>query len=121
MEVPLQIELADVMKITCKKHLFIHFTIENIFSSRRRNWRCGLGAANRISIRFFEISVGQSTPLSAELPVPAGPHWLVESNDNIKNISEECSFENIASFYFAFRRNSGMASGEYRRRQQPNI
>lgn len=35
MEVPLQMKLADVMKIICKKHLFTHFPIENIFSSQR--------------------------------------------------------------------------------------
>lgn len=36
MEVSLQKELADVMKITCKKYLFTHFPIENIFSLQRR-------------------------------------------------------------------------------------
>ena len=46
---------------------------------------------------------------------------LAGSDDNIKTISEECGFENIESFYRAFRRNSGMAPGEYRRRQQPNV
>ena len=45
---------------------------------------------------------------------------LAGSDDNIKTISEECGFENLESFYRAFRRTSGMPPGEYRRRQQPN-
>lgn len=45
---------------------------------------------------------------------------LAGSDDNIKTIAEECGFENIESFYRAFRRNSGMPPGEYRRRQRPN-
>ena len=45
---------------------------------------------------------------------------LAGGDDNIKTISEECGFENLESFYRAFRRTSGMPPGEYRRRQQPN-
>ena len=45
---------------------------------------------------------------------------LAGSDDNIKLIAEECGFENLESFYRAFRRASGMPPGEYRRRQQPN-
>ncbi|MDR0932850.1 MAG: AraC family transcriptional regulator [Victivallales bacterium] len=45
---------------------------------------------------------------------------LTGTDDNIKIIAEECGFENIESFYRAFRRVSGMPPGEYRRRQQFN-
>lgn len=45
---------------------------------------------------------------------------LAGSDDNIKSISEECGFDNLESFYRAFRRTSGMPPGEYRCRQQPN-
>ncbi len=45
---------------------------------------------------------------------------LAGSDDNIKSISEECGFENLESFYRAFRRTSGMPPGEYRRQQQPS-
>ena len=41
---------------------------------------------------------------------------LAGSDDNIKSISEECGFENLESFYRAFRRISKMPPGEYRRR-----
>lgn len=45
---------------------------------------------------------------------------LAGSDDNIKTISEECGFENLESFYRAFRRATGVPPGEYRRSQQPN-
>ncbi len=44
---------------------------------------------------------------------------LASSDDNIKEIAEACGFENLESFYRAFRRSSGMPPGEYRRCQQP--
>ncbi len=45
---------------------------------------------------------------------------LASGSDNIKAIAEECGFENLESFYRAFRRNTGMPPGEYPRRHQPN-
>ena len=44
---------------------------------------------------------------------------LASSDDSIKEIAEACGFENLESFYRAFRRSSGMPPGEYRRCQQP--
>ncbi len=44
---------------------------------------------------------------------------LASSDDNIKEIAEACGFENLESFYRAFRRNTGMPPGEFRRSQQP--
>ncbi len=43
---------------------------------------------------------------------------LAGSDDNIKAISEECGFENLESFYRAFRRSCGVPPGEYRKRHQ---
>ncbi len=43
---------------------------------------------------------------------------LAGSSDSIKAIAQDCGFENLESFYRAFRRSSGLAPGEYRRQQQ---
>ncbi len=46
---------------------------------------------------------------------------LADSDGGIKEIAEEAGFENLESFYRAFRRAVGMTPGEYRRSQQrPN-
>lgn len=45
---------------------------------------------------------------------------LSTGNDDIKLIAAQCGFDNLESFYRAFRKNTGVPPGEYRRRQQPN-
>lgn len=44
---------------------------------------------------------------------------LASSDDSIKEIAEACGFENLESFYRAFRRTTGMPPAQYRRTQQP--
>ncbi len=42
---------------------------------------------------------------------------LARGDESIKGIAEECGFDNLESFYRAFRRHNGVSPGEYRRRQ----
>lgn len=45
---------------------------------------------------------------------------LAGSDEPIKNISADCGFANIETFYRAFNRNAGMTPGDFRRRNSPS-
>lgn len=79
-------------------------------------WRCGPASASPYLYALFHKHLGVSPhQYLLNYRLRLARIRLAGSDDNIKTISEECGFENLESFYRAFRRTSGMPPGEYRR------
>ena len=80
-----------------------------------------MGMSDAYFSRYFKAMAGTTFSQYLNYVRTDNAVRLLQSGEGMTmtEIAEACGFENLESFYRAFRRSSGMPPGEYRRCQQP--